>query len=144
MEKIYFYRKLGSADFIQSENEKKIIPVRFKNQFVPDTVVFDWSKNLWEKADSVPDETAEILPAEFVEFPIKPAKPKFTGNGVLSGDGGIAIEDLSPCEMADYCAWQKAKAIIFLTRGILRTRRTVRKIILRENFALMKKISRSH
>ena len=113
MEKIYFYRKLGSADFVQSENEKKIIPVRFKNQFVPDTVVFDWSKNLWEKADSVPDETAEILPAEFVEFPIKPAKPKFTGNGVLSGDGGIAIEDLSPCEMADYCAWQKDESHYF-------------------------------
>lgn len=107
MEKIYFYRKLGTADFVQSENEKKIIPVRFKNQFVRDTVVFNWSKNLWEKEVSIPEETAEILPAEFVEFPIKPAKPKFTGNGVLSGDDGIAIEDLSPCEMADYCAWQK-------------------------------------
>ena len=72
MEKIYFYRKLGSADFVQSKNEKKIIPVRFKNQFIPDTVVFDWSKNLWEKTDSIPDETDEILPAEFVEFPVRP------------------------------------------------------------------------
>ena len=55
MEKIYFYRKLGSADFVQSKNEKKIIPVRLKNQFIRDTVVFDWSKNLWEKTDSIPD-----------------------------------------------------------------------------------------
>lgn len=113
MEKIYFYRKLGTADFIQSENEKKIIPVRFKNQFVPDTVLFDWSKNIWKKADSIPKESEEILPAEFVEFPIKPAKPRFTGNGVLSGDDGLAIEDLSPCEMADYCAWQKEESHYF-------------------------------
>ena len=113
MEKIYFYRKLGTADFIQSENEKKIIPVRFKNQFVPDTVLFDWSKNIWEKADSIPEESEEILPAEFVEFPIKPAKPRFTGNGVLSGDDGLAIEDLSPCEMADYCAWRKEESRYF-------------------------------
>ena len=55
MEKIYFYRKLGSADFVQSKNEKKTIPVRFKNQFIRDTVVFDWSKNLWEKTDSIPE-----------------------------------------------------------------------------------------
>ena len=113
MEKIYFYRKLGSADFVQSKNEKKIIPVRFKNQFIRDTVVFDWSKNLWEKTDSIPDETDEILPAEFVEFPVRPSKPNFTGNGVLAAERGIAIEDLSPCEMADYCAWRKEESRYF-------------------------------
>ena len=113
MEKIYFYRKLGSADFVQSKNEKKIIPVRFKNQFIRDTVVFDWSKNLWEKTDSIPDETDEILPAEFVEFPVRPSKPNLTGNGVLAAERGIAIEDLSPCEMADYCAWRKEESRYF-------------------------------
>ena len=86
MEKIYFYRKLGTADFVQSKNEKKIIPVRFKNQFIRDTVVFDWSKNLWEKTDSIPDETDEILPAGLVEFPVRPAKPNFTGNGFLAAE----------------------------------------------------------
>ena len=113
MEKIYFYRKLGTADFVQSKNEKKIIPVRFKNQFIRDTVVFDWSKNLWEKTDSIPDETDGILPAEFVEFPVRPSKPNFTGNGLLSAERGIAIEDLSPCEMADYCAWRKEESRYF-------------------------------
>ena len=113
MEKIYFYRKLGSADFVQSKNEKKIIPVRFKNQFIRDTVVFDWSKNLWEKTDSIPDETDEILSAEFVEFPVRPSKPNFTGNGVLAAERSIAIEDLSPCEMADYCAWRKEESRYF-------------------------------
>ena len=113
MEKIYFYRKLGTAYFIQSENEKKIIPVRLKNQFVPDTVVFNSEKNVWEKSDSIPEETDEILPAEFVEFPVRPVKPTFTGNGVLSDEDGLAIEDLSPCEMADYCAWQKEESHYF-------------------------------
>ena len=113
MKKIYFYRKLGTADFIQSENEKKIIPVRLKNQFVPDTVVFNSEKNVWEKSDSIPEETDEILPAEFVEFPVRPVKPTFTGNGVLSDEDGLAIEDLSPCEMADYCAWQKEESHYF-------------------------------
>ena len=112
-EKIYFYRKFGTADFIQCESEKKIIPVRLKNQFVPDTVVFNSEKNVWEKSDSIPEETDEILPAEFVEFPVCPVKPKFTGNGALSDKDGLAIEDLSPCEMADYCAWQMEESRYF-------------------------------
>ena len=110
MEKIYFYRKLGTADFIQSENEKKIIPVRFKNQFLKDNLVYNWVKNLWEKADSIPEESDEILPAEFVEFPVRPVKPNFTGSGLLSNESGLSIEDLSPCEMADYCAWRREES----------------------------------
>lgn len=111
--KTYFYRKLGTADFVQCEHEKKVIPVRLKNQYLPDNFVFDWSKNLWEKADSIPEETDEIFPAEFVEFPIRPSKPEFTGKGVLSDENGLALEDLSPCEMADYCAWQKEESRYF-------------------------------
>ena len=56
IEKIYFYRKIGTADFILSEKEKKIIPVRIKNQFLPDNLVYNWSNNIWEKADSIPEE----------------------------------------------------------------------------------------
>ena len=112
-EKIYFYRKFGTADFIQCKSEKKIIPVRLKNQFVPDTVVFNSEKNVWEKSDSIPEETDEILPAEFVEFPVRPVKPKFIGNGTLSDKDGLAIEDLSPCEMADYCEWRKQESRYF-------------------------------
>ena len=49
IEKIYFYRKFGTADFVLSEKEKKIIPVRIKNQFLPDNLVYNWSNNIWEK-----------------------------------------------------------------------------------------------
>ena len=113
IEKIYFYRKFGTADFILSEKEKKIIPVRIKNQFLPDNLVYNWSNNIWEKADSIPEENDEILPAEFVEFPVRSVKPSFSGHGVLSDESGLSIEDLSPCEMADYCAWKREESRYF-------------------------------
>ena len=113
IEKIYFYRKIGTADFILSEKEKKIIPVRIKNQFLPDNLVYNWSNNIWEKADSIPEENDEILPAEFVEFPVRSVKPSFSGHGVLSDERGLSIEDLSPCEMADYCAWKREESRYF-------------------------------
>lgn len=113
IEKIYFYRKFGTADFILSEKEKKIIPVRIKNQFLPDNLVYNWSNNIWEKADSIPEENDETLPAEFVEFPVRSVKPSFSGHGVLSDERGLSIEDLSPCEMADYCAWKREESRYF-------------------------------
>ena len=113
IEKIYFYRKFGTADFVLSEKEKKIIPVRIKNQFLPDNLVYNWSNNIWEKADSIPEENDEILPAEFVEFPVRSVKPSFSGHGVLSDERGLSIEDLSPCEMADYCAWKREESRYF-------------------------------
>lgn len=113
IEKIYFYRKFGTADFILSEKEKKIIPVRIKNQFLPDNLVYNWSNNIWEKADSIPEENDEILPAEFVEFPVRSVKPSFSGHGVFSDERGLSIEDLSPCEMADYCAWKREESRYF-------------------------------
>lgn len=113
IEKIYFYRKFGTADFILSEKEKKIIPVRIKNQFLPDNLVYNWSNNIWEKADSIPEENDEILPAEFVEFPVRSVKPSFSEHGVLSDERGLSIEDLSPCEMADYCAWKREESRYF-------------------------------
>ena len=113
IEKIYFYRKFGTADFILSEKEKKIIPVRIRNQFLPDNLVYNWSNNIWEKADSIPEENDEILPAEFVEFPVRSVKPSFSGHGVLSDERGFSIEDLSPCEMADYCAWKREESRYF-------------------------------
>lgn len=113
IEKIYFYRKFGTADFILSEKEKKIIPVRIRNQFLPDNLVYNWSNNIWEKADSIPEENDEILPAEFVEFPVRSVKPSFSGHGVLSDERGLSIEDLSPCEMADYCAWKREESRYF-------------------------------
>ena len=113
IEKIYFYRKFGTADFVLSEKEKKIIPVRIKNQFLPDNLVYNWSNNIWEKADSIPEENDEILPAEFVEFPVRSVKPSFSGHVVLSDERGFSIEDLSPCEMADYCAWKREESRYF-------------------------------
>ena len=113
IEKIYFYRKFGTADFILSEKEKKIIPVRIKNQFLPDNLVYNWSNNIWEKADSIPEENDETLPAEFVEFPVRSVKPSFSGHGVLFDERGFSIEDLSPCEMADYCAWKREESRYF-------------------------------
>ena len=113
IEKIYFYRKFGTADFVLSEKEKKIIPVRIKNQFLPDNLVYNWSNNIWEKADSIPGENDEILPAEFVEFPVRSVKPSFSEHGVLSDERGFSIEDLSPCEMADYCAWKREESRYF-------------------------------
>ena len=113
IEKIYFYRKFGTADFILSEKEKKIIPVRIKNQFLPDNLVYNWSNNIWEKADSIPEENDETLPAEFVEFPVRSVKPSFSEHGVLSYERGLSIEDLSPCEMADYCAWKREESRYF-------------------------------
>ena len=113
IEKIYFYRKFGTADFILSEKEKKIIPVRIKNQFLPDNLVYNWSNNIWEKADSIPEENDETLPAEFVEFPVRSVKPSFSEHGVLSDERGFSIEDLSPCEMADYCAWKREERRYF-------------------------------
>lgn len=113
IEKIYFYRKFGTADFVLSEKEKKIIPVRIRNQFLPDNLVYNWSNNIWEKADSIPEENDETLPAEFVEFPVRSVKPSFSEHGVLSDERGLSIEDLSPCEMADYCAWKREESRYF-------------------------------
>ena len=87
--------------------------MRIKNQFLPDNLVYNWSNNIWEKADSIPEENDETLPAEFVEFPVRSVKPSFSEHGVLSDERGLSIEDLSPCEMADYCAWKREESRYF-------------------------------
>ena len=69
VEKTYFYRKLYGSDFVKSDSEKTIIPVRLKNQFISDSIFFDSEKNVWQKTSSLPEESDSIQPAEFVEFP---------------------------------------------------------------------------
>ena len=44
VEKTYFYRKLYGSDFVKSDSEKTIIPVRLKNQFISDSIFFDSEK----------------------------------------------------------------------------------------------------
>ena len=111
VEKTYFYRKLYGSDFVKSDSEKTIIPVRLKNQFISDSIFFDSEKNVWQKTSSLPEESDSIQPAEFVEFPLKPAAPKFSG---FSRDGIIDIEDLSPAEMTDYYLWKEEERRFFI------------------------------
>lgn len=99
IEKIYFYRKFTGSEFILSKSEKTVIPVRLKNQFIPDSFVFDAQKKNWQKAAVIPEENEILQPAEFVEFPLNPLAPYFTP---LSKDSPVDIEDLSPSEMAEY------------------------------------------
>lgn len=99
IEKIYFYRKFTGSKFILSKSEKTVIPVRLKNQFIPDSFVFDAQKKSWQKAAVIPEENEILQPAEFVEFPLKPLAPYFTP---LSKDCPVDLEDLSPAEMAEY------------------------------------------
>lgn len=99
IEKIYFYRKFTGSEFILSKSEKTVIPVRLKNQFIPDSFIFDAQKKSWQKSSVLPEETEILQPAEFVEFPLKPLAPYFTP---LSKDCPLDIEDLSPAEMAEY------------------------------------------
>lgn len=99
IEKIYFYRKFTGSEFILSKSEKTVIPVRLKNQFIPDSFVFDAQTKSWQKSGVIPEENEILQPAEFVEFPLKPLAPYFTP---LSKDCPVDIEDLSPAEMAEY------------------------------------------
>lgn len=99
IEKIYFYRKFTGSEFILSKSEKTVIPVRLKNQFIPDSFVFDVQKKSWQKAAVIPEETEILQPAEFVEFPLKPLSPVFFP---VSKNSPVDIEDLSPAEMAEY------------------------------------------
>lgn len=99
IEKIYFYRKFTGSEFILSKSEKTVIPVRLKNQFIPDSFIFDTQKKSWQKASVIPEENEIFQHVEFVEFPLKPIAPCFTP---LSKDCPLDIEDLSPAEMAEY------------------------------------------
>ncbi len=104
IEKIYFYRKFTGSEFILSKSEKTVIPVRLKNQFIPDSFIFDAQKKSWQKASVIPEENEIFQPVEFVEFPLKPLSPVFFP---VSKDSPVDIEDLSPAEMADYYVYRK-------------------------------------
>ena len=104
IEKIYFYRKFTGSEFILSKSEKTVIPVRLKNQFIPDSFIFDAQKKSWQKAAVLPEETEILQPAEFVEFPLKPHSPCFLP---VSKDSPVDIEDLSPAEMTNYYVYRK-------------------------------------
>ena len=99
IEKIYFYRKFTGSEFILSKSEKTVIPVRLKNQFIPDSFIFDAQKKSWQKASVIPEENEIFQPVEFVEFPLKPLSPVFFP---VSKNSSVDIEDLSPAEMAEY------------------------------------------
>lgn len=105
--KLYFYREWKSADFSLSDKKKTIVPVRLKNKFLSDTFVFNPEKNLWEKSDVLPENTKEQIPVEYVEFPMRPERPFFIGNGVVSENNRVYLEDFSPKEMRDYLGWRK-------------------------------------
>ena len=104
IEKIYFYRKFTGSEFILSKSEKTVIPVRLKNQFIPDSFIFDAQKKSWQKASVIPEENEIFQPAEFVEFPLKPLSPVFFP---VSKNSPVDIEDLSPAEMAEYYIFNK-------------------------------------
>ena len=106
-QKFYYYRKFGTSDFIQTDCEKKIVPIRLKNMNFGETLVFDELKSNWEKVDSIPQVDSDTILAEFPEFPLNSQRPKPTGNGVLSKDSMISLEDYSPHEMQNYLDWKK-------------------------------------
>lgn len=104
IEKIFFYRKFTGSEFILSKSGKTVIPVRLKNQFIPDSFIFDAQKKSWQKAAVIPEENEIFQPVEFVEFPLKPLSPVFFP---VSKDSPVDIEDLSPTEMAEYYIFNK-------------------------------------
>ena len=110
IEKIYFYRKFTGSEFILSKSEKTVIPVRLKNQFIPDSFVFDAQKKSWQKAAVIPEENEIFQPVEFVEFPLKPLSPVFFP---VSKNSPVDIEDLSPAEMAEYYIYRNDKKRYF-------------------------------
>ena len=114
VEKIYFYRHPGTADFVSSKTEKQIIPIRLKNNYIPDTIVFNNEKKIWEKSEELPSVTESQILEEFVEFPYNPVKPHFVGNSIFDKNGDIDFEDLSPCEMKDYYDWKKEQSRYFV------------------------------
>ena len=114
LEKKYFYRQFGTADFVSSKTEKQIIPIRLKNNYIPDTIVFNNEKRIWEKSEEMPSSTESQIPEEFVEFPYKPVQPHFVGNSIFDRSGEIDFEDLSPCEIADYYGWKKEQSRYFV------------------------------
>ena len=115
IEKIYFYRNFTGSEFILSKSEKTVIPVRLKNQFIPDSFVFDAQKKSWQKAALIPEENEIFQPAEFVEFPLKPLAPYFTP---LSKNSLVDIEDLSPAEMAEYYIYRNDQRRYFANARI--------------------------
>ena len=114
LKKKYFYRRFGSSDFLPECKEKKIIPVRLKNNYIPDTIIFNNEKKLWEKSEKLPEENIDQQPEEFVEFPFNPVKPHFVGNSIFNQSDEIDLEDLSPCEMKDYFDWKKEQSRFFV------------------------------
>ena len=114
VEKKYFYRQFGRSDFVSNKTEKQIIPVRLKNNYIPDTIIFNKEKGNWEKSENLPCENENYIPEEFVEFPYKPVQPHFVGNSIFDRSGEIDFEDLSPCEIADYYGWKKEQSRYFV------------------------------
>ncbi len=127
LEKKYFYRKPGTADFIYSKTEKKIIPIRLKNQFIPDTLIFNDEKRVWEKSEAVPFERENEITEEFVEFPFNPVKPHFVGNSIFDRSGEIDFEDLSPCEITDYFGWKKEQSRYFVNSNYYKDSKEISK-----------------
>ncbi|MCR5288481.1 MAG: PcfJ domain-containing protein [Treponema sp.] len=109
-EELYFYRKYGTNSFEKSATEKTIIPVRQKSSFFPYTIIFDNKKKLWQQVDDLPVQSnlgADVVYADFVEFPVRPLKPIITGKEILSKDKIIYLEDLSPKEMQLYLNYRR-------------------------------------
>ncbi len=106
-ETVYYYRQLGTSQFIPSKTEKQIIPVRIKNDFFRENMIFDASQKLWQKTDTFPKETSELVPVEYCEFPIIPYRPHYSNNGVMPKNQVTSIEDLSAKNMADFLIWHE-------------------------------------
>ena len=106
-ETIYYYRQLGTSHFIPSENEKQIIPVRIKNDFFRQNMLFDANQKTWQKTDTIPQETPELQPVEYCEFPIKPYRPQYKDSLMVLKKQVTSIEDLSVKDMTDFLRWHE-------------------------------------
>jgi hypothetical protein len=72
----YFYRKIGTADFIKASGPKTVLPIRLKNKYVKENQYFCSETQQWKvftyDIDSLTADFPQFIPVEFIEWQEEP------------------------------------------------------------------------
>lgn len=114
----YFYRKLKSSDFIHDNSfeQKVILPVRFKNEFLSENIFFCQKEKCWKKID-ISDTEIEKSGKDnviYCEFPEEAVYPKNNYSAELAAEDGfhaiysrLEIEEMNAEMISFYYDYKK-------------------------------------
>jgi len=86
----YFYRKIGTADFVKSSEPKTVLPLYLKSMYKKEPQYFCSETQQWKTFsgdyDSLISDSPQLVPAEFILAPKTPEIPEFHYDPIIETD----------------------------------------------------------